>query len=75
MEGRDLDKFLLDQKRYEEERKQKKAKIIQEQEESERRMQGTKMNANSRRILERKLRTTSEQPNADTAVDGGIVAG
>ena len=30
MEGRDLDKFLLDQKRYEEERKQKKAKIIQE---------------------------------------------
>ena len=30
MEGRDLDKFLLDQKRYEDERKQKKVKIMQE---------------------------------------------
>jgi len=28
MEGRDLDQFLMDQKRYEDERKQKKAKIM-----------------------------------------------
>ena len=73
VEGRDLDTFLLDQKRYEEERKQKKAKFILEQEESEKRMQGTKMNANSRRILNRKLRTTeSADANANNA-DGQIV--
>jgi hypothetical protein len=37
-------------------------------------MQGTKMNANSRRILERKLKNNNEAVDGGAA-DGGIISG
>lgn len=55
-EGLEMDRFLRDQKRYEEERKQRQARLVAEQEEEERKMKSTKMNPNSRRILERRMR-------------------
>ena len=51
---RDLNKFLDDQKRYEEEKQMRKVRIKMQQEEEINKMQAPKMNANSRRILERK---------------------
>ena len=53
-EQRDLNAFLSDQKRFEEGKRKKQAQYLMEQEELERKMQAPKMNARSRRILERK---------------------
>ena len=70
MEGRNLDKFLEDQKRYEEERKVKKEKLLLEKEEQALQMQKSKMNANSRRILERKQLRAGESGDGTKIVNG-----
>ena len=51
---RDISRFLEDQKRYEEARKQRQIKMELQKEEEEKALKGPKMNARSRRILERK---------------------
>ena len=53
---RDISRFLEDQKRYEEARKQRQIKMELKKEEEEKALKGPKMNARSRRILERKQR-------------------
>ena len=51
---RDISRFLEDQKRYEEARRQRQIKMELKKEEEEKALKGPKMNARSRRILERK---------------------
>lgn len=69
IEGRDLNRFLEDQNRYEQEKKMKKERLMLEEVEKAARNQGPKMNAMSRKILERKQRGESENNNATDAAD------
>ena len=61
---RDLNTFLEDQDRYEAEKRMKKEKLLlTEAEEEAKKKNGPKMNAMSRRIMERKQQRDTENEN------------